>query len=193
MNFLMNSLSERLTDVWKLLSETTQFLSKTKDFHQYEKQLRDWRALLQSRRNDPETAHRIHAELIQLRRHLRLQGYDLSLAKQSLRFEGFRNDACLREGFRRVVFVFTDRELYWLSGDDNHIQLAEYLEQRLLTGQTIAYDERIRDRHYLWYKREGPVLILSGSDTESKDDFERLVAIGEANPLWLLAKLKNLK
>lgn len=190
---IFGAISEHFSDVWKLLSETTQFLSKTKDFAQYENQLREWRAELQSKRNDSETAQKIRNELVTLRKHLRFMGYDLSLAKQILKFEGFRNDACIREGFKRLVMVFTDKDLYWLSGDENHISLAEYLEHRLDAAIVSGTTERMRDWHYLWYKRQGHMLILSGSDTESKDDFSRLVAIGEANPLWLLSKLKNLR
>jgi hypothetical protein len=189
----LGSISERFTDVWQLLSETTQFLSKTKEFVHYENQLREWRAQLQSKRLDSETNLRIRSELVNLRKHLRLMGYDLSLAKQTLRFEGFRNDACIRDGFRRLVLVFTDRDVYWLSGDDNHINLAEYLERRLESALANGEIEQIRDRHYLWYKRQGSTLILSGSDTESKEDFQRLEAIGNANPLLLLSKLKGLK
>lgn len=190
---IFGAISEHFADVWQLLSETTQFLSKTREFAQYEDQLRQWRAQLQSKRHDSETAVKIRAELVALRKHLRLMGYDLSLAKQNLRFEGFRNDACIREGFRRLVLVFTDQDLYWLSGDDNHISLAEYLERRLETALASGMIERIRDRHYLWYKRQGNNLIISGSDTETREDFERLVAIGDANPLWLLSRLKGMK
>jgi hypothetical protein len=183
------ALSERFSDAWKLLSETTAFLSRTPDFSHYEPQLRAWRAALQSSRTDLDLAHRIRVELVELRKGLRLQGYDLSLATHELRFEGFRNDACIREGFRRVVLFFTDDDLYWLAGDDNHIALAEYLETRL----EVSGGHHVRDRHYLWFKRLGTVLIVSGSDTEAKDDFDRLVAIGEANSLFLLGKLKGLK
>lgn len=183
------ALSERFSDVWKLLSETTAFLSRTRDFAHYEPQLRAWRAALNSARTDMDLAHRIRAELVELRKGLRLQGYDLSLASHELRFEGFRNDACIREGFRRLVLFFSDDDVFWLAGEDNHIALAEYMETRLEASGAL----HVKDRHYLWFKRQGHVLILSGSDTEAKDDFARLVAIGEANSLQLLGKLKGLK
>ncbi len=189
----ISTLSDRFTDVWKLLSETTTFLSRTNEFHHYEQQLRLWRAELQSRRQDVATVQPIRDELITLRKNLRLQGYDLNLARQSLKFEGFRNDACIAEGFRRLVLVITEDDIYWLAGDDNHITLAERLEHRLESVVLSNNVGHIIERHYLWYKRQGPVLILSGSDTESKEDFERLKAIGEANPLLLLSKLYQLK
>ena len=183
------ALSERFSDAWKLLSETTAFLSRTPDFPHHEPQLRAWRAALNSARTDMDLAHRIRGELVELRKGLCLQGYDLTLASHELRFEGFRNDACIREGFRRLVLFFAEDDLYWLAGEDNHIALAEYMESRLDATPNV----RIRDRHYLWYKRQGGLLILSGSDTETKEDFARLVAIGEANSLRLLAKLKGLR
>lgn len=187
------ALSDHFTDVWRLLSETTAFLSRTREFHQYENQLRAWRSELQSKRRDSDLTHRIRAELVTLRKALRLQGYDLSLAKETLVFEGFRNDACIREGFRRLVLFFTEDDIYWLSGEDNHVTLADYLENRLEAGISAKGTGRIRDRHYLWFKRRGSELVLSGSDTESKEDFARLVARGEANSLLLLSRLKGLR
>jgi len=74
--------------------------------------------------------------------------------------------------------------LYWLSGEDNHIALADFLEARVDSLSTGGRPVRIRDRHYLWYRRRGNELVISGSDTETKEDFERLVARGEANMLF---------
>ena len=51
----------------------------------------------------------------------------------------------------------------------------------------------ITARHFLWYRRHGNNLILSGSDTETKEDYAHLKAAGEANPLWFLSRLKNLR
>jgi hypothetical protein len=182
-----------LPDIWKLLSETTLFLSRTKEFHHYEHQLRTWRSALQINRRNPELANKIRRELTELRKQLRLEGYDLSLGKQNLCFEGFRNDACLGEGFRRVVLFFTNEDIYWLAGDDNHITLAEFLESRLYETAQEHQGLQIRYKHYLWYRRRGGDLVFSGSDTESKEDFERLKAMGEANSLLFLSKLKKLK
>ncbi|MDR0689324.1 MAG: hypothetical protein LBG08_03525 [Spirochaetaceae bacterium] len=182
-----------LPDIWKLLSETTLFLSRTKDFYLYESQLRTWRSCLQINRGNPEIVNKIRREITELRKHLRLEGYDLSLGKQNLIFEGFRNDASLGEGFRRVVLFFTDEDIYWLAGEDNHITLAEFLERRLYEGVQEHQGLRIRYKHYLWYRRRGGDLVLSGSDTEAKEDFERLKAMGEANGLLFLSRLKKLK
>ncbi|HOJ99209.1 MAG: hypothetical protein N2509_01845 [Treponemataceae bacterium] len=188
-NFL--GLSDRFTDVWVLLSETTQFLSMAGNLTPYEPQLRQWRQTLQSHR-DENTIRTIKEELIQLRRHLRLQGYDVSLVRYSIQFEEFKNDACIREGFRRLVIFLTDRDLYWLAGDDNHVALAEYLERRLENLLSRQGDVRIRDRHYLWFRWEGKRLLLAGSDTESQEDYERLKKMVAANPLFFLARLRDL-
>ncbi|GHV42160.1 hypothetical protein AGMMS49546_19870 [Spirochaetia bacterium] len=50
----------------------------------------------------------------------------------------------------------------------------------------------IRDKHYLWYRRIGTTLTLSGADTEMKDDYERLKAMVEVNQLFFWGKLKEL-
>jgi hypothetical protein len=190
---LADMLSDKFSDVWKLLSETTVFLSRTKDLDTYEEQLRTWRLELQSSNGNPDIARRIRSDLTALRKNLRLQGYDLSLGRQNLVIDGFRNDASIGEGFRRVVVFISDSKIFFLTGEDNHITLAEFLEGQLeAEGQARKKQIRILDRHYLWYRRQGRNLILSGSDTETKEDFERLTAMCAANSLLFLGDLKGL-
>jgi hypothetical protein len=189
-NRLADIFSDLFSDAWKLLSETTVFLSRTKEFHLYEDQLRLWRAELQASSKNPELTQRIRSEVTGLRKNLRLQGYDLSLGKQNLIFDGFRNDASMAEGFKRVVLFITDTDIFWLTGEDNHIALAGFLERQLETGYRQI---RLLSKHYLWFRRVGTDLILSGSDTEMKEDFEYLKAMGEANKLLFLSKLKKLR
>ncbi|MDR1374301.1 MAG: hypothetical protein LBJ24_04945 [Treponema sp.] len=191
---LADILSDRFSDVWKLLSETTLFLSRIGELPSYENQLRSWRLELQNSRKKQEIYPRIRSELTALRRMLRLQGYDLSLVKQNLVFDGFRNDASLGQGFTRVVLFISGDDIYWLCGDENHISLASHLERQMgewMNSKHIYI--RITARHFLWYRRRGCDLILSGSDTEAKEDYAHLKAAGEANTLWFLAKLKNLR
>ena len=185
-------LSDYFSDTWKLLSETSAFLSRTPIFALYEEELRSWRFNLQRAGKDGDEHKRIRQEIIELRTSLRFQGFDLSLARQSLVLDGFRNDASLGQGFRRVVIFFADDDAYWLAGEDNHITLAELLERQLETDGRKRRSA-VRSKHYLWYCRRGNTLILSGSDTETKEGFERLKARAEANSLEILAKLKNLK
>jgi hypothetical protein len=191
---LADLLSDKFSDVWKLLSETTVFLSRTGEFDLYEEQLRSWRAELQSAGRNTEAAQRIRSELTELRKQLRLQGYDLSLGRQNLLLDGFRNDSCLGEGFRRVVIFIAEQELFFIAGDENHIALAEYLERRV-EAEIVSRKTRVRilDRHYLWYRRDGQNLILSGADTETEEDFGRFSAMCRANSLLFLKGLKNLR
>ena len=186
---LREIISDRFTDTWKLLSETSVFLSKTPIFQHYEEQLRSWRLDLQNARNESFVFKRVRQEIIELRKFLRHQGYDLSLVRQNLVLEGFRNDVSMGEGFRRVVIFFGGDDVYWLAGDDNHVTLAKLLERQLYS---CKHRGDIRSKHYLWYRRRGNSLVLSGSDTETKEDFERLKAMVELNSLLILAKLKNL-
>ncbi|MDR2746876.1 MAG: hypothetical protein LBB77_05450 [Treponema sp.] len=191
---LVDILSDRFSDVWKLLSETTLFLSRIGELPSHENQLRAWRLELQNSRKKQEVSQRIRSELTALRRVLRLQGHDLSLVRQNHLFDGFRNDASMGQGFTRVVLFISGDDIYWLSGDENHISLASRLE-RQMEDLINARHTRIciTGRHFLWYRRHGNDLILSGSDTETKEDYAHLKAAGEANTLWFLSRLKNLR
>jgi hypothetical protein len=190
---LMDMLSDRFSSVWKLLSETSIFLSRTNEQEQYDAQLRSWRAELQASRDNSETVQRVRSEIIELRKSLRLQGYDLSLGSRNLILDGFRNDACMAEGFRRLVIFITNTGLYYITGDDNHVTLADYLERRMAAENVPGVRLKVLDRHYLWYLQQGPNLILSGSDTEGKEDFERLKAETDANIFLFLSGLKRLR
>jgi hypothetical protein len=190
---LENALSDRFRDVWKLHSETSLFLSRTEEMEAYDRQLRQWRADLQTFQRNPEDVQRIRLEITALRKHLRLQGYDLSLGSQHLILDGFRNDAAMAEGFKRVVLYLATTTIYYLSGDSNHIELGNYLERQLATERVLHESNRILDKHYLWYARQGQNLILSGSDTEGKADYERLKAEVDANIFLFLRSLKKLR
>ncbi|MDR2052216.1 MAG: hypothetical protein LBP80_02300, partial [Treponema sp.] len=176
-----------------LLSETSLFLSRAGEIEHYDSQLRQWRSELQSLNKNVPEMQRVRLEIIALRKHLRLLGYDLSLGSQYIILDGFRNDAALAEGFRRVVLYLTTNTIYYLAGDSNHIELANYLEGRLAAERVIGERNRILDKHYLWYARQGQNLYLSGSDTEGKEDYERLKAEVDANVFLFLRCLKKLR
>jgi hypothetical protein len=192
---LKNLLSDKITDVWRLLSETDYFLSRTNEYAHYENQMRELRAKLNSagKTGKEKILKEVHTELTELRKELRLSGYDLSLGKYRLVFDGFRHDDSIRDGFRRMVLFICEGFFLWLSGEANHIELAETLEQQIIrhmaaTGKRII----IKGKHYLWYLRTKDQLILSGADTETKDDYNQLKAFGEVSSLLFLSNLKNL-
>jgi hypothetical protein len=186
-------ISDHFGDVWKLLSETNLFISRIGEISQYQQQIQSMRLELQNARNNKDRIIAVRTDLIELRKHLRLLGYDLSLGKMNLVFGGFRHDDSMAEGFKRLVLFLGDRDVYWLAGEDNHIALASYLERKLDNLEFARAPARISGRHYLWYLWVKTELILCGSATETKEDYERLKAIGEAQPLLLLSKLKGLK
>jgi hypothetical protein len=67
--------------------------------------------------------------------------------------------------------------------------MEQQIERMIRANENIT----ISEKHYLWYRRRGPDLILSGSDTETKEDFERIKAMGEVNSLAILSGLKELR
>ena len=158
--------------------------------------MRDLRSRLNSinKSGNEKIIKEIHSELVDLRKELRLLGYDVSLGKYRLVFDGFRHDDSLREGFMRIVLYLLDDYFLWLTGEANHLELAEILDQQITrhsraTGNKI----HIRGKHYLWYLRTDNELILSGADTETKEDYQRLKTFGEASSLLFLSRLKKLK
>jgi hypothetical protein len=192
---LKNFLADKTTDTWKLLSETDYFLSRTNEYHHYEHQMRSLRSTLSAagKSGKEKTVKEVHAELVELRKELRLSGYDLSLGKYRLVFDGFRHDDSLSHGFKRLVLFLCDDFFLWLTGDSNHIDLAEILEQQV-TRHSAATGKRItiKGKHYLWYLRTKDELIFSGADTETKEDYAQLKAQGEVSSLLFLSRLKNL-
>lgn len=185
---IANSIAEHFTSAWKLLSETTNFLSRTPLFDQYEKMLREWRYQLQHNPSNTDLIRDVRQQIIALRKALRDQGYDLTLGSRDLLVQGFRNDSALADGFARLVLYISDGNAYFIHGQENHIELSHYLESQLQHAGVRG----IRQRHYLWYLWHNNVLILSGADTESKDDFEVFRSFAEENKLFLLQRLRKL-
>ncbi len=184
-------LSERLATTWVLLSDTTNFLSLTSVFNQYESQLRDLRLRLTNSKDDDREVHIIKKEVIELRAALRLQGYDLSLGALDLSIKGFRNDAAMAEGFKRIVLFIGARDLWFITGEDNHRVLHDHLESECERRHIM----NIRQKHYLWFRWNHHLLLMSGADSETAEDFESLKAWGEKpeNRLALLGKLKKVR
>lgn len=183
-------LAERWASAWSLLSDTTNYLSRTSILDQYEAELAEMRLRLSSKGRDESVLRAVKKELVEMRAALRSQGYDLSLGSLDLSIQGFRNDASMAEGFRRVVLFIGKRQIWFLDGDANHIELHRYLERRL-----EGTSAEILEKHYLWYRWNHGQLILSGADTESREGFETL-KVWCSNPerrLHLIGRLKSLK
>lgn len=186
---IAGKLNETLASSWTLLSETTVYASRAGILPSYESQLKAWRRVLSAANADSRELSRVRRELVQLRKNLRADGHDVALGGMNIVFEGFRNDACVAEGFERLVIAVSGDVLLRITGQDNHLELAAFLEERFarlrLSGK--------REYHFLWFKRRGKDLRVSGSDTEPKEDFSRLEALYAARPLVLLGGLKGLK
>ncbi len=181
-------LSDRFTPEWKLLAETEAFASHTPEYSELESQFRDWRGRLKALGGSDKDLVTIRSEIVALRKELRLKGYDLSLAHARLVVDGFRDDSATALGFARAVVCFTDKGAFFRVGQANHVEIAEALEGLLsrvpgLTG---------REWHFLWFKRDSSGLVLSGSATETAQDFARLEARARANPMKLLSALRDL-
>ncbi len=181
-------LADRFSSEWKLLSDTEAFVAHTPEFPSYEAQFKSWRAELHARVLSDTRQAELRKEIVELRKNLRLMGYDLSLGLQRLVVRGFRNDDSMAEGFRRVVICFCGPSLYFQTGTANHVTIAEELLDTL-TRRNLLRDVEI---HYLWFRRTQSELSISGSATERETDFRRLQDRAEANPLKLLSSLRNL-
>jgi hypothetical protein len=187
---IINDINEHFSTAWVLLSDTTIFLTNhTKIFYQYESALRELRRKLESNRSDIETIHEVRQEVAQIRKTLRLQGYNLKLGSIDLKLEGFRNDDSMARGFQRcVLYIMEDGDVIYTTGSSNHIDLESALDARLMA---VGY-RPVLIKHYLWYKWTNRVLILSGAATETAEDFELFKDYVAGNKVHLLKKLKKI-
>ena len=184
---ILNNIAESLSSTWTLLSDTTIYLSRTPLFSRYEADLKRWRDMLRSYRSNSSAANEVRANIVELRRSLRLQGYDLRLGSKDIVLEGFRHDDAVAEGFSRIVIFIADDDIYYITGEENHVTLANYLEKRLKLTNRHNY----RQVHSLWYRWRNQVLVLSGADSETREDFEQLKKYFETNRMFLLKKLSK--
>ncbi|MCX7788517.1 MAG: hypothetical protein N2442_12585 [Spirochaetes bacterium] len=180
--------SRPFRSTWELLSETTSFINMREDAEQYQDTLRNWRRRLQEGSRDPEIQRQVRDEIVSLRKAFRKSGYDVSLGSLSIRCDGFRSETSVNEGYRRIVVLITDQEVYYEVGDGNHLNLWETLEQRT---RTLPF--KSREYHHLWYLWKEKVLLLSGADSEPKEAFDRFCKIVETKKLVLLSALKKLR
>jgi len=188
---LAAGLSERFASTWRLLSDTTIFLSRTSIFGQYEQELTEMRGRLTSASKNEAVANEVRRQLIALRTSLRLGGYDLTLGALELAIRGFRNDAAVVEGFKRMVLFIGPRDIWAVAGEENHRALHDLLEQGLKQWRDIE----VSQKHYLWFQWNNNLLTISGADTEAKDDFELLKewCAQPENRLRLLGRMKRIR
>lgn len=184
------ALGERIVPIRVLLARTTDFLGRTSLFTQYEGRLRDLNARLSGSRGDDAVSAEVRRELIEIRRGLRLAGYDLTLGNRDLVLQGFRSDAAQGEGFRRAVLFLGDRTLWCLSGEANHAELHDRLERSIHGTRSVP----IRNKHYLWYRWDRDLLRVSGAATETASDWETFKAWCEVREhrLSLLSRMRGL-
>jgi len=183
------NLAKKINEVWGLLNETALLLNRTAVHSRFENQLAVLRSRLQHVPPNPAILQGVNAALTEMRKHLRLAGYDLSMGKYTLIFDGFRNDDATIDGFgRMVLFIEKNGAFYWKTGEENHVMLASMLGNVLEKNPAL----HIIDMHYLWYLRTKTTLTLSGSATETGEDYERLKAMGNGDSLLFLSRLKGL-
>jgi hypothetical protein len=181
--------AKKINEVWGLLNDTALLLNRTALRERFENQLAVLRTQLQRAPASPAILGEVKTALAELRKHLRLAGYDLSMGKYALVFDGFRNDDCVNEGFKRaVLFIDGGGAFYGKTGEENHLMLASMLGNILdkVPGTNIV------DMHYLWILRSRTALTLSGSATETAEDYQRLKARAGADTLLFLTRLKGL-
>jgi len=188
MSTFFDRLAESTSSTWRLLSDTTNFLSRVKLLDSYETELRTWRARLSRKRTDPQVTREVREEIVALRKLLRVQGYDLRLGSKDIVLEGYRNDDAMGEGFRRIVLGLADDDVYYLSGEANHIELAEMLDSQCRQKRSCK-PYRL---HCLWYRWRNDVLVLSGAASETAEMFEDLKTWYGPNKEFLLKKLVRL-
>jgi len=179
---------KKLDEIWKLTNETALLLSRTAVKGKFQERMTAIHARLQSSPLNPSIQHEVWNALTELRRQLRLAGYDLYMGKYSLVFDGFHDDDVLHRMKRVVLFIDKDEKFYWETGDENHIILGEYLDQRLRKCNC-----HIAERHYLWFFWTKISLTLSGSATEREESYLELKIRYKADPLLFLSRIKGLR
>ena len=188
MSTLIVRVAESFSSTWRLLSDTTNFLSRVKLLSAYDRDLKEMRDRLYRYRRNPEVQRQVRQRIVEIRRSLRARGYDLRLGSRDIVLEGFRHDDAMGDGFRRLVIAVAPDDVIALAGDLNHQELAAMMERRLQNSRS----PRSVQFHYLWYRWRSQVLVLSGSASETARQFEELKEYFESNKELLLKKLSHL-
>ena len=154
----------------------------------YDDLIAQFRIRLQNTRVNSAVLQDIQYALTELRKRIRLSGYDLSMGKFDLVFDGFHNDDAGGSFSRLVLFINNQDIFYWKSGDENHIELTASLEKQMHKIR----ETNIAQKHFLWFKWTKTSLTLSGSASESKEGYRKLMDYAQADPLLFLTRIKKL-
>ncbi|MDR0525087.1 MAG: hypothetical protein LBG90_04375 [Spirochaetaceae bacterium] len=179
---------KKLDEMWRLLNETSLALNRTAVREKFQEQMDALHACLHRDPLNPALLRQARRALTELRRQLGLAGYDLYMGKYDLLFDGFHDDDVWGNRKRAVLFISPDGEFQWETGEENHLDLEAYLEQRLkkLRNGIVA------ERHYLWFLWTKTSLILSGSASERQDSYQKLKDRGSKDPLLFLSRIQGL-
>ena len=184
---ILNRLAESFASTWRLLTDTTNFLSRIGMLEKYETDLRGWRERLKRAQSNQTAIRQVRDEIVAVRRLLREQGHDLRLGSKDIALEGFRHDDSMAEGFKRMVLGVAENDLYWLAGEANHIELADQLDRACRERRSC----KPYALHCLWYRWRNNVLVLSGAASETAEMFEEFRAYFSRNREFLLKKLSR--
>jgi hypothetical protein len=128
----MWGISGKINLYWELLDETAALLNRTSVKNRFEKQLTAIALRFQSAPANLASLKELHGALTELRKQLRLLGYDLSMGKYTLILDGFRNDEAFGSFTRMVLAIDQNGGFYWKSGDANHVILFHLLENSII-------------------------------------------------------------
>jgi hypothetical protein len=189
MKRIINQLREEFSSIWTLLNDTELFIKRIEKFDEYEFDFRIWRANIAAHRQDAYILKDIREEVVALRKSLRASGYDLLMGSKDIEVRTFLNDTALGYGFRRMSLVVGNNDLFYITGETNHLELIRYLELQLGVQSLSSLGEV----HCLWYMWKNNVLLLFGADSESADDFEKFKVYAASNKMFMLKKFKGLR
>lgn len=184
----LTKLTEDMKGVWALLNSTAVYLETGEMFEEYELMFQIWRKLLLINRNNADVFKEVRADIIQFRKALRNDGHDLRMSGKDLRITGFKSDDCIKYGYKRAVLYIGPKRISYLTGHENHIDLAE----RFFRLNEHTDEKSYNNLHYIWFRWHENFLDIAGSDTETKENFEILTNIIRRKKMIVLSMLKDI-
>jgi hypothetical protein len=186
-NSFFNKIKEEISSIWTLLDDTSIFLSKINKFEDYEKDIRYWKECLRNYHHNSDIRNEIKREIINLRKNLRLDGYNLQLGAKDIEVFEFKSDDASLEGYKRMVLVIDKDDFFYLTGEENHMLLLKYLCIRLRKKEGYAF----KGIHFLWYRWIDNILQFCGADSESKYNYENFKEFVKNNKNNILKKIEK--